>query len=729
MIRRWRSGLLQGAAAVVLFVALALIRFGDHAALLPNPLELELEFAPAEIPRSDPVIVAGETGQGDFLTVRLLDAHTARFAYDSWGHPALVSAPVTLAPGQRLRLRVEMPALDQGLPGLIPRSDRVRVFAQGSLVLDTPVHYYLRDPAKIHFGENPLGGTACGTTFRGRILGGDGRELRGSPALQPTELRPAGARLGWVATWIGRQPGPAALLFALALGAVVLVGRAAPFLAPGPAVRLLQTHRWFLASALPVTLGFAWLVTFGTFRFDAREIFGVFYDYQAASLLEGRLDVPEEAIRDEAFIINGRFYGYFGPAPALYRLPFTLTHVAFGKLSRAYLVGYFFASLLAAYLLLRDATRWARRTAVPGDTAGPSAFSICLLMLAAGWGSTLFFLGSRALIFHEAILAGIALALWSIWCALRFLQSPGSRWWIGALICGLLSIHTRPTTGLHALTVLGCVAALLAWRGWRGHGPAAATRWRLGAAARPLAIGAACVAGALSLNGLAYLKFGVFEAAPLRFSQPYLGTDRLERVEHKSFHLTNLPYNTYAYLLRPNLRLSANFPWIRHGPPLGYEWFPRARIDLPDHTVALPYSMPGLVFLAVAGGLAALVVAPDLRAALLVLWVGVLPMTLALLAAIATAQRYTGDFCPHLIAAAAGGLVGCDLLAPARRRLFRAAAVTCTGAALAVTFALTLHYQGATLWGVPEEARQKYHQLCQIVDRAFGVPPAPPPVH
>lgn len=325
--------------------------------------------------------------------------------------------------------------------------------------------------------------------------------------------------------------------------------------------------------------------------------------------------------------------------------------------------------------------------------------------------------------FHEAILAGVALALWSVWCSLRYLRAPGSRWWMGALACGLLSIHTRPTTGLHALTVLGCVAALLAWREWRACAPAAETRRRIGRVGRQLAVGAGCVTGVLSLNGLAYLKFGVFEAAPLRFSQPYLDTDRLERVEHKSFHLTNLPYNTYAYLLRPNLRFSAGFPWIHHGPPLDYEWFPRARIDLPDHTVALPYSMPGLVFLAVAGGLVALVVAPGGRDSLLVLWVGVLPMALALLAAIATAQRYTGDFCPHLIAAAAYGLAGLELLASARRRLARAAAALCTGAAVAVTFALTLHYQGETLWGVPEEARQNYQQWRRSVDRAFGAVP------
>jgi hypothetical protein len=36
-----------------------------------------------------------------------------------------------------------------------------------------------------------------------------------------------------------------------------------------------------------------------------------FYDAQAQSLLHGRIDVPPEAIATEAFMRNGKAYGYF----------------------------------------------------------------------------------------------------------------------------------------------------------------------------------------------------------------------------------------------------------------------------------------------------------------------------------------------------------------------------------------------------------------------------------
>src|SRR5581483_9305799 len=154
---------------------------------------------------------------------------------------------------------------------------------------------------------------------------------------------------------------------------------------------------------------------------------------------------------------------------------------AFGKLSRAFMFAYFVGALIAAWLLLREATRL-----VSG--ADPSGWSVTVLTLSVGLGSTLFYLGSRAYIYHEAILCGAMFALFACWCALRHWENPGRRWWIAAWSCGVLSVHARAPTGLFALTFLGCVAAALAIR-----------EWRAGAAVRRhLAIGALSVLGVLS---------------------------------------------------------------------------------------------------------------------------------------------------------------------------------------------------------------------------------------
>src|SRR5213078_464390 len=101
----------------------------------------------------------------------------------------------------------------------------------------------------------------------------------------------------------------------------------------------------------------------------------------------------------------------------------------------------------------------------------------------------------------------------------------------------------------------------------------------------------------------------------------------------------------------------------------------------------------------------------------LALWLAVVPMAVALFAAVATAQRYTGDFCPFLICAGAFGLAAIDGLPRAPRIALQGIAAIATVGAVFVTGAITLHYQGETLWGVPEETRVNYQQFRQRVDR------------
>ncbi len=714
--------LLPCLAVVALFLALVALRVKDNYATLPNPLKVDLVLARGVAGRADPLIVAGETGRGDFLSLRFVDDHTITLVYDSWGHPGITSQPIPVQPGVRLPLQIEIPALDQVVAGIAPPSDRVRILANGARVLDTVGHFYPRDSERIYFAENPLGGTACGTTLRGLIIADNGRALRGTPG---GTFPPRDQLFNWLRNWLRHSPHQ---VVSLLLISIAMVAGARLLATRGPtlraAARSLIRHRWFVGTALVASIGFAWLVTLGSFRFNEREVFGSFYDYQAASFLQGRLDVPEEAIGGEAFEAHGKLYGYFGPTPALLRLPFVLSGFAFGKLSRTFMQAYFVASLLAAYLILCDAVRRARRApepATPGDDPLPSPLAVGVLIGSVGWGSTIFFLGSRGLIFHEAILGGIAFALWSGWCSLRHLDQPGRRWWIGALGCGILSVHTRPPTGLFALTLLGCVVIAIALRERRQEAANARARTLLPANfRRHLAIAGLCAAGVLSLNGLAYLKFGLFDAAPLRISRPYANSDRLARIDGKSFHLVNLPFNFYTYLVRPNFRLEHGFPWIYLGSPKPGHFFPAAKIDLPDHTLALPYAMPSLCLLATIGCLGGLLTAPGLRPAIAAIWAAALPMTLALFAAVATAQRYTGDFCPVLICAAAHGLVGIEGARAAWRRIFQPVIILTTLAAIAVTVALTLHYQGDYLWGVPEETRLNYQLLRQRVDRFFG---------
>ena len=80
-------------------------------------------------------------------------------------------------------------------------------------------------------------------------------------------------------------------------------------------------HAYILPSIFVSLIVCAWFVTWGDWKFFEPEDFCGFYDAQARSLIEGRLDIPPAAIGNEAFTFQGKTYGYFGIGPALLRIP------------------------------------------------------------------------------------------------------------------------------------------------------------------------------------------------------------------------------------------------------------------------------------------------------------------------------------------------------------------------------------------------------------------------
>lgn len=69
------------------------------------------------------------------------------------------------------------------------------------------------------------------------------------------------------------------------------------------------------------TIPFLLLLTAGRLELAPPRPTTDFYDIQAASLLDGRWDVPATRLGIEAFVVDGRAYMYFGPFPALVRMP------------------------------------------------------------------------------------------------------------------------------------------------------------------------------------------------------------------------------------------------------------------------------------------------------------------------------------------------------------------------------------------------------------------------
>ena len=220
-----------------------------------------------------------------------------------------------------------------------------------------------------------------------------------------------------------------------------------------------------------------------------------------------------------------------------------------------------------------------------------------------------------------------------------------------------------------------------------------------------------------SFNALSYAKFRTIEGCPLRLNVQYT-EHRLAKIDGQQFHAANLPYGLSSYLLHPNVEITRHFPWLYIGPAVQRRDFPQAKIDFPDRALALPLGMTGLFVLATLACAATAAKPSAARVPILVLWAAIVPCALAMFAAIATSERYTGDFCPFLFCAAAFGLA-----APRWRPLTTAALAAATLWACVLTWAVTIHYQGAMVWGVPADVTQSYQQLRQRVDNFSHVRP------
>jgi hypothetical protein len=681
--------------AILLAVAGGLVAALTYTPPLAGPFRLELEFAAGAPGQTVPIIVTGEAGNGDFLYARYRDAGTVAIGYDWWGIAGPISEPIEIKPGTRHELTVEMPTAAQTWTNFAAGSRMLRVTCDGQELFRAELPLRVRLPECLYIGTNPIG-PAYGPAFVGKIFDARGRELRGGVE----SIFTRGDRVrGWLHYgW----PQIAGVLIAGALvGSLGLL----PWRIAGAAgAAWLREHHWFAVTAAGCAVGFTWVLTGGTWRLNYPDAFGQFYDAQALSLLGGRLDVPQAAVAGEEFVVGGKYFGYFGITPALQRWPVAIFGLRPGEWTRVAMLAEYLLALIAAYLVLVEIRRQ-----LTGRRGAPGAGTAVVFTLHAGLGSTLFFLGSRAYVYHEATLCGAAWALVAAYGTLRYWAAPASRWWIAAGAAGLLSMHARPSVGLFALALPGIAALLLAGRaGWSGAGR------------RHLGVAALAVGGVLSFNGLSYLKFGSFDGAPLRYSVLYSSDPaRLAHLGGSNFHLGNLAYNFRTYAWQPSVSLHRSFPYFKLEslPP---DQFPKAVLDIAEPTLAVTYAMPGLTLLAVLGALGAGIAVRAARPRLILFTGASAPLAAAMLTAVAVSHRYTADFVPSLLTLAALALAALELAPRWGRRLGLALIALLTAWAVLLTLGITLHYQNEEVWGTPEETKQHYQALRSLLDGWWG---------
>lgn len=203
-----------------------------------------------------------------------------------------------------------------------------------------------------------------------------------------------------------------------------------------------HTLSWVVLVIFFATL-YGTLATYGTGEFYHRELRGDVYDSLAKHLLKGSAEVDTESINWEGFKINGKTFMYFGPFPALLRIPLNaLFPSMYGEWSR---LSCLVAALLCIASVAVGVTHLRRCRPSPG-----SVIPGITLVLATGLCSPIVYLVSCPRVYHEAILWGLAASLAALPAIVHLVFRNPFSWrafaWVACM--GAAALLSRITFGL-----------------------------------------------------------------------------------------------------------------------------------------------------------------------------------------------------------------------------------------------------------------------------------------
>ncbi len=297
---------------------------------------------------------------------------------------------------------------------------------------------------------------------------------------------------------------------------------------------------------LPVTLVlavFLWCFTMtGGRDIFVQEVLGGAYDSQAEHFLRGDVGVDPSAIAHETMNVNGKVRMYFGPFPALLRMPLNLIYPAgHGKWSR---ISGFCAGIIALFAFAALVG-----TALRSSPLSPRARNwignACMIGFALG--SPLLLLLGNLSIYDEAIIWGFAwsvAALYFLWRSRTTENAALTRALLGFSVCAGAALLSRATFG----TPFVLIAPLLAIRLFRRQPIRNIT-------ALLLPLGVALVFYLF----LSYARFGDFSGMNMRYNINPVQRDFA--VKHGLFQIERVPYSfaDYFFLRSPKLQRQAPF--------------------------------------------------------------------------------------------------------------------------------------------------------------------------
>jgi hypothetical protein len=476
---------------------------------------------------------------------------------------------------------------------------------------------------------------------------------------------------------------------------------------------LLARIRWDWVAAALALLLLAWLVTGGDWDFFPRGgPLETFYDAQAVSFLHGRVDVDPESIGTEAFQRDGKSYGYFGPTPALIRLPLQLVFPE--MYGRWNCLSMLLASAVVIGTLLLLMETLERRFPPAGRPVSRRLLAGGLL-LAAAIGSTNFFVSAERKVYQEAIVWGAALAFAQAVFLARYLFDPKTKWLALSCAAAFLAFFARVSSGAGSLLSLAIVdlAVLLPSARFRSFFSDCALPRRAAAV-----LSATLIVSAALWAGLNQWKFGApFTTLPVASNRQF-NQQRTERVRGELASFYNLPITFWAYLSPSNIDFEKRFPWVlaTDGDPTVPSRFPKAHFDSFEPFVSLPAGMPELLLAALAGTALCFGRRPEVRALRAPLAGALVGCSLIFLWGVIT-YRYLHDAFPWLVLGSAVSLAW--LISLQRRWLRRTLAglfAAATVYAVWINFAVAMVDQRYLSYPIPAEKRVAFTDLCDSID-------------
>ena len=299
---------------------------------------------------------------------------------------------------------------------------------------------------------------------------------------------------------------------------------------------------------LPVTLVLSvvlWLFTMtGGGDIFVNEVLGGAYDSQAEHFLRGDVGVDEDAIGHEMMIVNGKVRMYFGPFPALLRIPLNFIYPqGHGKWSR---LSGFCAGVITLFAFA-GLVRTALRSSPLSSRARNWIGNACVIGFALG--SPLLLLLGNLSIYDEAIIWGLAWSLAALYFVCRSRIAEGA-----ALTRSLLAFSCCAGAALLSRGTFGVPFVLIA--------PLLAIRLFQRQPVRNITVLFLPLGAALAFYlFLSYARFGDFSGMNMRYNiNP---VQRAFAAKHGLFRIERIPYSFADYFVLRTPKLQREAPFLK----------------------------------------------------------------------------------------------------------------------------------------------------------------------